>query len=82
VRKTLSVHSHNFAVEGPPIRFSPQAALSFALVIHELATNSIKYGAFSDDGEGQVDVSWSVAATEGGPELHFIWKETGGPPVS
>lgn len=82
VRQTLSVHSHNFVVEGPTIQFSPQAALSFALVIHELATNSIKYGAFSDDGEGEVAVCWSINVGEEGSEFHFIWNETGGPQVS
>lgn len=82
VRQTLSVHSHNFAVQGPTIQFSPQAALSFALVIHELATNSIKYGALSVDNSGQVAVRWEIRPGVEGRQLHFRWEESGGPAAS
>jgi len=82
VRQTLSVHSRNFVIKGPAIHFSPQAALSFALVIHELATNSIKYGALSSDQSGQVDVMWEIQPGPNGDQLKFDWRESGGPPVS
>lgn len=82
VRQTLSVHSGNFVIEGPAIQFSPQAALSFALVVHELATNSIKYGAFSRDGSGLVSVSWVIRGGKNGDQLDFHWRESGGPTVS
>lgn len=82
VRQTLSVHSRNFTISGPSIHFSPQAALSFALVIHELATNSIKYGALSADRTGKVDVIWDIKPGPHGDELQFDWRESGGPAVS
>ena len=82
VRQTLAVHSHNFTIHGPTIQFSPQAALSFALVIHELATNSIKYGAFSADNSGRVSVTWEIRPGADGGQLQFNWKESGGPVVS
>lgn len=82
VRRTLSVHSQSFVVEGPEIQFSPQAALSFALVVHELATNAIKYGAFSGPRSGKVLVSWAIRPSEEGDQLDFTWREEGGPPVS
>ena len=53
------------------------AATSLALVIHELATNSLKYGALSS-ATGTLDVTTN-AATDSGLEL--IWMERGGPPV-
>lgn len=53
------------------------AATSLALVVHELATNSLKYGALSADA-GTLDVS----STSHGPEICLIWMEQGGPPVS
>jgi two-component sensor histidine kinase len=54
------------------------AATSLALVIHELATNSLKYGALSS-GTGTLDVT-TRASTES--QLELIWMERGGPPVA
>jgi two-component sensor histidine kinase len=52
------------------------AATSLAMVVHELATNSLKYGALSSD-SGTLDVS-----TRSGDEgLSLIWMERGGPVV-
>ena len=48
-----------------------------ALVVHELATNSIKYGSLSS-GSGTVDVSCSV---EDG-EVIIVWTEKGGPALA
>ena len=52
------------------------AATALALVIHELATNSMKYGALSDEC-GTLDVS---STTEDG-DVCLRWLERGGPPV-
>jgi len=53
------------------------AATTLALVVHELATNSIKYGALSVAG-GTLDVTCS--ATNG--QVSIVWTEGGGPPVT
>ena len=53
-----------------------QAASSIALIVHEFATNAIKYGALSTEA-GRVDLTWSV---DGG-QLSLLWQERGGPPV-
>ncbi len=68
-----------FALEGPDMDISPQAALSLSLLLHELATNALKYGALSSQ-SGMVRVSWR---TGGGaaPTLVLDWTETGGPVV-
>jgi two-component sensor histidine kinase len=52
------------------------AATSLAMVVHELATNSLKYGALSNE-TGTVDVSTQSS----GDRLTVIWMERGGPPV-
>jgi two-component sensor histidine kinase len=52
------------------------SATTLALVIHELATNSIKYGALSSP-RGVLEIS----CTERADDLVLVWKETGGPPV-
>ncbi|MBY6057898.1 PAS domain-containing protein [Leisingera daeponensis] len=47
------------------------------LVLHELATNAVKHGAFSCAG-GKVQLSWSAD----GQALQLRWEESGGPAVS
>ncbi|HEY0028934.1 MAG TPA: HWE histidine kinase domain-containing protein [Allosphingosinicella sp.] len=54
------------------------AATSLALVIHELATNSLKYGALSG-ATGTLDIS-TQTPVEG--EVELIWMERGGPEVT
>lgn len=61
---------------GPQVQLRPQTALRLALILHELSTNAIKYGAFSGP-TGRVVLTWSVMAER----LQIRWQETGGPPV-
>ena len=63
-------------IEGSDVPVKGDAATSFALVLHELATNAAKYGALSTD-EGRVRISWTVAQGK----LALIWEEHGGPPI-
>lgn len=82
VAGALSPHDagrEQLTVEGPPLRLSERQALSLALAINELATNSVKYGAFSTR-SGRVLISWSL--TEGSEgKFRFAWQESDGPPV-
>lgn len=56
----------------------PTAYTTLALVLHELATNSIKYGALCDQsGEVAVDLSYDSNGA-----LRLTWIERGGPPVT
>jgi two-component system CheB/CheR fusion protein len=65
---------------GPTITLPPEVSTPFALVLHELATNALKYGAWS--GDGSVQVSWRLEPLrKGGRELNFIWRESDGPTV-
>jgi two-component system CheB/CheR fusion protein len=64
-------------LRGPPIMLKPTAALSFGLVAHELATNAVKHGAFSNE-EGRLSVSWRIERDHA-PSLVLEWKEEGGP---
>jgi two-component system CheB/CheR fusion protein len=67
-------------VSGPKMRFQPKAAETFALAIHELATNAVKYGALSQP-SGRVEISWRLDEGTTPAELVFEWREWGGPPV-
>ncbi|MFZ5668423.1 MAG: HWE histidine kinase domain-containing protein [Pseudomonadota bacterium] len=64
-------------IEGPALRLAPDAVQPVSLLIHELATNAVKYGALSVE-HGQVRVGWRVTPEE---SLELAWTETGGPPV-
>ncbi len=65
-------------IEGPAIELGPNAILSLAMILHELTTNAIKYGALSVD-SGHVDLSWKLDDTGASPELVVRWQEAGGP---
>jgi PAS domain S-box-containing protein len=65
-------------VEGAEVTLRPVVAQSLALIVHELATNSAKYGALSA-ADGKLHVFWD--ARDGGA-LALDWIESGGPAVS
>jgi PAS domain S-box-containing protein len=67
--------------EGDGITIRPRAALTLALVLHELTTNAAKYGALSVP-EGRVAVRWQIAGEPSKPVLNLEWCEHGGPPVA
>jgi two-component sensor histidine kinase len=64
------------ALRGPEIQLEPATAQTVALALHELVTNSAKYGALSGL-SGRLSVSWEDQAGL----LKIIWVESGGPPV-
>jgi len=64
-------------IEGPSLLLKPDLAQAMAMALHELATNAVKYGAFSTSA-GRVKVEWF---TQPGQKLHLRWTETGGPRV-
>ncbi|UIK05176.1 PAS domain S-box protein [Neorhizobium galegae] len=64
-------------IGGPAVTLTPNAVQPISLLIHELATNAVKYGALSV-AEGRVDVSWRILPSF---ELELRWIETGGPLV-
>lgn len=70
----------NVTMSGDDVVLSSRANLSMALAVHELATNSAKYGALSTEA-GHLDVTWRVTGIGGTPELEIMWLETGGPTV-
>jgi PAS domain S-box-containing protein len=66
---------------GPPVRLEPKAAVTLAMVLHELATNAVKYGALSTD-DGWVRLDWTAVPAAGGLDLQLTWAEHGGPHVT
>jgi len=69
--------SGRIRVAVPRMGIGEQAATTLALVIHELATNSLKYGALSV-ASGMLDISGSSAESQ----VSIAWTERGGPAVT
>ena len=65
-------------IKGDAVMLKPASALSLGMILHELATNAIKYGALSGL-DGVVEVMWTVAGEPGSQQLHLTWGERGGP---
>ncbi|ANK88316.1 regulator [Rhizobium anhuiense] len=76
----LGVEPSRIKASGPAVSLNPQAALGFALVLHELVTNATKYGALSGD-TGTVEIEWSVRKNVGDDRFNLHWQESGGPAV-
>jgi len=72
----VPTQSERFTVTGPQVFLQPQGFSTLALVIHELVTNSAKYGSLSDSGRVEVTV-----CHESGNGLFLTWRERGGPRV-
>ena len=85
VREALAIHEdaqvQRLRLSGPLVRVGPRAALSLALLVHELATNATKYGALST-ADGVVSVAWTIEDGQPNAALHLRWTEAGGPPVA
>lgn len=84
IRNAVNLHDHGvqgrFHLSGPDVEVGPKAALMFALMMHEQATNAVKYGSLSSD-TGIVTVTWSLEEREEGTTFVLLWRESGGPLV-
>lgn len=91
--QTQGAPAARLSLNGPRTPLPPRDVVAFALVIHELATNAVKFGALSG-ARGSVALDWSVVADDGSggdngagdggdgrARLSLVWRESGGPPV-
>ncbi|MEO5372761.1 MAG: PAS domain-containing protein [Alphaproteobacteria bacterium] len=69
------------AIAGPGVALRPRTATALGMVIHEMTTNALKYGALSVP-DGRLQVDWRPEAGEHGQKLVLRWSEKDGPPVS
>ncbi|MDY7108093.1 MAG: PAS domain S-box protein [Planctomycetota bacterium] len=71
-----------FSCEGPPVTLPASVTQSLCMVIHELVTNAVKYGALASP-QGRVWIGWE--REHPGPsaeQLRLTWLERDGPPVT
>lgn len=68
-------------IEGLNVAVTPNAAISLGLIMHELTTNAVKYGALSQQG-GHITVR-AMGRNDGANGAFVVeWREAGGPPVT
>lgn len=68
---------NRISLSGPPCLLTPEAVTALSLVVHELATNALKYGALSE-ADGRIDVKWTL----NGDRVEFDWTERDGPAIA
>jgi PAS domain S-box-containing protein len=75
-------HNARFLTKGSQdVWVDAQRASLLTMVLHELGTNAVKYGALSN-GYGVVSLTWEVVGEEeDGQSVRLTWRELGGPPV-
>jgi two-component sensor histidine kinase/integral membrane sensor domain MASE1 len=72
----------NMTIAGTDITLGASATQALAMVLHELVTNAVKYGALSIPG-GRVSVSWEREVNGSrAANLILVWREIGGPPAA
>jgi len=66
--------------EGPEIDLRPQACLAITMILHELTTNAVKYGALSVQ-SGSIDIAWRIDPVGSEQTIYMEWSERDGPVV-
>lgn len=72
----LSPGSTQLRLTGEDVVVPARMALSLSMVLHELTTNAIKYGALSM-AAGEISVDVSTASSDRCPTVSILWAETG-----
>jgi PAS domain S-box-containing protein len=72
--------AERFVLAGRNTRVPPKIALALGIALHELATNAVKYGAFSNKA-GTVSITWAIKPSADSKRLVLSWEEKDGPPV-
>ena len=73
---TTRSNRERIAVGGPEVVLDPNTVSTLGLVLHELATVSIRDGALASE-EGRVSVGWQLASPGPDATLSLSWTETG-----
>jgi len=77
-----SDRKNRLVASGPDLDLAARTAVVLGMILHELATNAVKYGSLSVP-DGSVEVRWWVAhATNRTDRLLIEWVERNGPPVA
>lgn len=77
----IETSTEQVTIEGLSVEVTPRGAIAFGLIVHELTTNAVKYGALSQEG-GRVTVR--AVGHDNAKNGAFVleWRESGGPRVT
>ena len=82
MRPFMDGREQRITLAGPIVELRSSTVLVISMLLHELGTNAVKYGALSNL-EGTVQLAWRIARNDkGGAVLKLDWQETGGPAVT
>ncbi len=70
--------SSQVSFKGPKLMIEASAVEALGMAFHELATNSIKYGALSMSG-GRISIQWDIRDEGQDKQFQMTWSEHGGP---
>ena len=73
--------AERIVITGENVRFPPSAALALSIAFNELATNAVKYGAFSNS-VGSILIEWKIEPGPKGRQIMLRWQEKDGPLVT
>jgi PAS domain S-box-containing protein len=80
--KPFLVDQAALEMHGPDTFLKADAAQTMSLVLHELATNAVKFGALTKP-KGRIEVDWQLDEELADPRrFRMTWRETGGPTVA
>jgi two-component sensor histidine kinase len=68
-----------FHIDGPRVELPAREALAMTMVMHELCTNALKYGALKE--AGTVAVEWTLSRNARDQTLQLAWRENSAAPV-
>lgn len=74
VAQTLDLFTDQVDISGRDVVLSADLCFDLGLVLHELATNSSKYGAFAGD-EGKVSLRWAIERQGDKSEFVLTWRD-------
>lgn len=89
IRRVIDSHLSTFVesddrleISGEDFQLRAESVQNLGLVLHELSTNAVKYGALSLP-EGRIRIAWEIHDRDGKePRLVLSWCERGGPPAT
>jgi two-component sensor histidine kinase len=76
---TLAPYIERVSFTGTDVRMPADAAFSFSMALHEMATNANKYGALSNE-KGRLAIDCRAVPDALGQKLVLVWDEHDGPP--
>ncbi|MBF0679674.1 MAG: PAS domain S-box protein [Devosia sp.] len=74
-------NEHKVVTTGPSVTLNSNAVQHLGMAMHELGTNSVKYGVLGS-GQGQIVIEWEISHRDGEDFVELTWNESTGGEIS